>query len=290
MDIGAIFIEEAKDHLDTIEKGLLDLQTTMQDSESVNELFRAAHSVKGGAAMLGFGSIQKIAHRMEDCFKILKENPLPVDHKVESLFLSGFDTLNELIDKIQGPYGLQAEEGDRVVKKAEPIFAELQEHLNHLLDGGPPADDLPVGRDFTPQVVEVLRQMLQAFKQQETTGTRKQLLASCDRLVELAPDVEAWGNFARVCQGAIANPDNPFLTLAPLVIKETKQAAEQLAKGKTEIAPSAPLSELAASFDVLAEVSLPLDVDGALQTLLANFKREQLVKLVKALAAEVKKK
>ncbi|MBC7516036.1 MAG: Hpt domain-containing protein, partial [Alkalinema sp. FL-bin-369] len=42
------FIEEAKDHLNTIEQGLLNLQGTLDDSEMVNEVFRAAHSVKGG--------------------------------------------------------------------------------------------------------------------------------------------------------------------------------------------------------------------------------------------------
>jgi chemosensory pili system protein ChpA (sensor histidine kinase/response regulator) len=47
------FIEEAKDHLNTIEQGVLNLQSTIEDQEMVNELFRAAHSVKGGAAMLG---------------------------------------------------------------------------------------------------------------------------------------------------------------------------------------------------------------------------------------------
>ena len=57
------FIEEAKDHLNTIEQGLLNLQSTVEDPEMVNEVFRAAHSVKGGAAMLGIDSMHKTAHR-----------------------------------------------------------------------------------------------------------------------------------------------------------------------------------------------------------------------------------
>jgi chemotaxis protein histidine kinase CheA len=80
------FIEEAKDHLNTIEQGLLSLQSTMEDTEMVNEVFRAAHSVKGGAAMLGINSIQKTAHRLEDCFKVLKESPVKVDSQLESSF------------------------------------------------------------------------------------------------------------------------------------------------------------------------------------------------------------
>ncbi|MCY7272771.1 MAG: Hpt domain-containing protein, partial [Phormidesmis sp. CAN_BIN44] len=77
------FIEEAKDHLNTIEQGLLNLQGTIADPEMVNEVFRAAHSVKGGAAMLGLSSIQQTSHRLEDFFKILKDTPgIKPDQKV----------------------------------------------------------------------------------------------------------------------------------------------------------------------------------------------------------------
>jgi chemosensory pili system protein ChpA (sensor histidine kinase/response regulator) len=99
------FIEEAKDHLNTIEQGLLNLQSTMEDTEMVNEVFRAAHSVKGGAAMLGFNSIQKTAHRLEDCFKVLKDSPVKVDHQLESLFLQVFDTLQALVEQLKDHLG-----------------------------------------------------------------------------------------------------------------------------------------------------------------------------------------
>ena len=51
------FIEEAKEHLETLERGILDLSAVIEDQERVNEMFRAAHSVKGGAAMLGYSGI-----------------------------------------------------------------------------------------------------------------------------------------------------------------------------------------------------------------------------------------
>lgn len=42
------FIEEAREHLETIEKGILELELAVEDKERINELFRAAHSIKGG--------------------------------------------------------------------------------------------------------------------------------------------------------------------------------------------------------------------------------------------------
>ncbi|MEN9222687.1 MAG: Hpt domain-containing protein, partial [Thermostichus sp. BF3_bins_97] len=62
------FIEEARDHLTTIEQVLLSLRDSMNDPELINVLFRAALSFKGGSAMLGLTSIQRTAHRMEDFF------------------------------------------------------------------------------------------------------------------------------------------------------------------------------------------------------------------------------
>ena len=101
------FIEEAKDHLNTIEQGLLNLQDTLKDPEMVNEIFRAAHSIKGGAAMLGLNSIQRTSHRLEDFFKILKEgSSIQIDQNLESLFLRLFDNLQALLNHLESESGL----------------------------------------------------------------------------------------------------------------------------------------------------------------------------------------
>ncbi|MBU7583417.1 MAG: response regulator [Nostoc sp. TH1S01] len=130
------FIEEARDHLNTIEQGLLNLQSTLNDPEMINEVFRAAHSIKGGAAMLGLSSIQHTAHRLEDCFKVLKEHPVRVDEKLESLFLGVADTLKALLEHLSGPYGLSEEAANTLMSEAEPVFKWLNEHLDLLVQEG----------------------------------------------------------------------------------------------------------------------------------------------------------
>jgi chemosensory pili system protein ChpA (sensor histidine kinase/response regulator) len=126
------FIEESKEHVGTIQQGLLNLPKTLADSEQVNEIFRAAHSIKGGAAMLGLGSIQKTAHRLEDCFKVFKEGPVKVDEKLETLFLRVFETLQEQLEHLSGPAGLPEEVASNIISAAEPVFEELSTHLNSL--------------------------------------------------------------------------------------------------------------------------------------------------------------
>ncbi|MEB3293786.1 MAG: Hpt domain-containing protein [Synechococcales bacterium] len=242
------FIEEAKEHLDTIEKGLLNLQATMADPEEMNCLFRAAHSIKGGAAMLGFDSIQKTGHHLEDYFKLLKENPVKVDAKLEDLFLKGFDSLKALIEVLQSPFGLRPEDGEQALKESEPIFANLGNHLNALIQGGatpPVAAKTAIPTNASAQVNNILKLMLQLFKQGDSPKARQQLVGLCARLAQLDKTSQPWVTLLQVIQRAIANPKTAFSTLAPLVIKELKQASNLLLTGQaSEILPSQALQKL----------------------------------------------
>ncbi|WP_392481523.1 response regulator [Nostoc sp. C110] len=130
------FIEEARDHLNTIEQGLLNLEGTLNDPEMISEVFRAAHSIKGGAAMLGLTSIQHTSHRLEDCFKVLKDNPVQIDQKLESLFLGVSDTLKSLLEHLSGPYGLSEDAANTLMSETEPVFQWLYEHLELLVQQG----------------------------------------------------------------------------------------------------------------------------------------------------------
>ena len=311
------FIEEAKEHLDTLEKGLLDLRTVVKDPERVNEMFRAAHSVKGGAAMLGFASIQKTAHRLEDAFKVLKEHPIKADQKLETLFLQGYDTLKDLIEQLQRPFGLREEEAEKKVQAAEPEFAKLQEYLNRLASGGeaPPVGGQTPDSKFAPQVTEILRQMLQLFKQQDTPASRQQLQALCKRLAQLGAGIKPWHGLIQLSYKAIANPKNSYQILAPLVIKELKVASDQLQHGKaSELSPSPELQKLAASAATTAkpatttakekqkptattkaisaatkQISLPVEPKAAAKAIIQAFDKPQLVQLVKLLAQATRK-
>jgi len=130
------FIEEARDHVNTIEQGLLNLEGTLNDPEMISEVFRAAHSIKGGAAMLGLTSIQHTSHRLEDSFKVLKDHPVKVDQKLESLFLGVSDTLKVLLEHLSGPFGLSEDAANVLMSETEPVFQWLNEHLELLVEQG----------------------------------------------------------------------------------------------------------------------------------------------------------
>jgi chemotaxis protein histidine kinase CheA/CheY-like chemotaxis protein len=277
------FIEEAKDHLNTIEQGLLNLKATIEDPEMVHEVFRAAHSVKGGAAMLGLTSIQHTAHRLEDYFKVLKECPVKIDQKLETLLLRVYDTLGELLEQLQGPFGLTDDKAEEAMASVEPVFTELNQHLGQLVaqaGAQPPEDVNLVGVTapaqsaapkrqlsqvtteesalrfiFQNDVPARLREMLQLFKQADTLDSRQQLQALCRSLAQSGEqlDIPAWCKLLETAEQAIANSDNTYRTLAPVIIKDIKRAQEQVLSGN--------LTDIAASEELLALVPEPLLVD-----------------------------
>jgi chemotaxis protein histidine kinase CheA len=243
------FIEEAKEHLDSIETGLLNLSQTMSDAEEMNQIFRAAHSIKGGAAMLGFNSIQRVSHHFEDAFKILKENPqVNIDRKLEDLFLKGFDGLKALVDQLQSTFGLREEDADQIVQSTEPTFAALGQYLNQLIQAGSaaaPTTQPLAAPNASEQVSKILKVMLQLFKQGDNAKSRQQLIALCTRLMQIAPKNQPWIHLGQTAQRAIANQANAYSQLAPVIIKELKQSSDLLLAGRSgEIIPSTTLQRL----------------------------------------------
>lgn len=284
------FIEEAKEHLDTIEQGLVDLAATMADSERVNELFRAAHSVKGGAAMLGFDGIQKTAHHFEDCFKILKEHPVKIDQRLEDLFLKGFDTLKELIEALQSPFGLREEDAQQAVSEAEPTFRELQAYLSTLISGKSAAPKSASSQTAATQITAVLKAMLQLFKQGDSQKGRQQLVALCNRLIQISSTTPNWVTLLQMAQRAIANPRNTYVTLAPVVIKDLKQASDLLLTGsankitvsvnlKNLVNPPAQSAKSTPAPAAKPQISIPLEPRAAARSLLEAFNKSELIEI-----------
>ena len=269
------FIEEAKEHLVTLEKGILELSSVVEDEERVNELFRAAHSVKGGAAMLGYESIQKISHRLEDAFKILQENSVVIDQKLEALFFEGYDALQDVVERLQSPMGLQEEEGQAVIEEVEPTFKELLEYLNQAAGVAASASVTP---SAAHQVTETLKQMLTLFKQ---SGDRTEIQTLCESLAPLTSD-KSWSALVETASRAIANPQHSYRFLAPVVITELKQGIDALESGQGEpLSPSPGLKQLA---EAKPHFLVPLEPEAAASSIRQAFNKQQLSQIVELIA------
>ena len=135
LEIKLQFLEEAQDYLDTIESVLLGGDRNHIDGTRMDAVLRAAHSVKGGAGMMGFGTLSQLAHRLEDSFKVLKaqRNSLNIDAELESLLLTAVDRLRQVLTLNR--QGTDVDE-QWLAGVGNPVFEELHERL-----GDPVADD-----------------------------------------------------------------------------------------------------------------------------------------------------
>ncbi len=276
------FIEEAKEHLDTIENGLLNLQAVVDDTELMSEVFRAAHSVKGGAAMLGIHSMQHISHRLEDYFKVLREHPVKVDAKIEALFLKIFDALSTLTEELQNSLSLSEELSHQTLQSVEPVFAELQAHLAQLtgaefeseaeLVTAGAASVTAMSQEqtmvaFESDVMEQLRLMLQLFQADvsDAVAARQGLQEVCASLCQLGAQagLTVWQNLVMTVSDAIAESKNALGTLAAITIPALKEARDavledQVSSIKTpqpllNLIPAAPALESMDWFSVFSE-------------------------------------
>ncbi len=98
-----MYIEESLDHLGGIESDLLTIEDGGADIDVdiVNNVFRAAHSIKGGAGFMGLTTIKDLAHHLENVLGLVRtKEMLPDSHKI-SVLLKGFDELKNLLNNIQ---------------------------------------------------------------------------------------------------------------------------------------------------------------------------------------------
>ncbi|MEM6819920.1 MAG: chemotaxis protein CheA [Pseudomonadota bacterium] len=96
-EITEVFIEESLEGLDIMEHGLLNLDIGAADPETMNAIFRAAHSIKGGGATFGFTEISEFAHDLETLLDEMRQGERPVTREGVDLTLQSVDCLRAMI-------------------------------------------------------------------------------------------------------------------------------------------------------------------------------------------------
>lgn len=96
------FVTESREHLDNIEQGVLVLEQQPADAETLNTVFRAFHTFKGGAGFLNLLPINRLAHVLESLLDLGRQGKLLINPPVIELILRGRDVLKQFLDEIEG--------------------------------------------------------------------------------------------------------------------------------------------------------------------------------------------
>jgi chemotaxis protein histidine kinase CheA/CheY-like chemotaxis protein len=260
--ITGFFILEAQEHNETLSNGIAELAKTLADYDTTHECYRAAHSIKGGAAMLDLESIRKTAHRLEDYFKFLRDNPTSSNPHLEKVFQTILKALQEQLTLLENSptLTLSEAEAEPIMAKIEPIFATMMPYLEKLAKGESAAApevavEAALPANFAKEVLSGLRDMLQILKQPEHSGQRQQLVSQVRQMQKLGGQITSWHNLLDHAIAAIQNQANSNKTLASIVIKEIKQAQELVVANRAaEIVSSPQLQALLPELDTKEEV------------------------------------
>ncbi len=98
----ALFVEEAREHLSALEGELLSIDIAAPGAEALNAVFRAAHSIKGGAATFGLNDVIGLAHVMESLLDQMRRGERPLNQQAVDVLLQAADVLRDQIDATQG--------------------------------------------------------------------------------------------------------------------------------------------------------------------------------------------
>ena len=240
------FLDEAEEYFDLMESNLLGLANTEIDSQQIDLVLRSAHSIKGGAAMMGFNILSQVAHRLEDFLKILRVRYVAsqITLEVETLLLQSVDRLREISQLNR--------QGDGVTEailsnRTQPIFDRLKEHLGEL----EAADEdalMSQDEDVDPALLifeEGVDGVLDRFESQLQQLGIEQL---AQEIAETAEELIAFGNmanlepFIELCESireqAVSRSEREITTLADEALKTWKRSHALVLRGSIEKLPS----------------------------------------------------
>ena len=127
-----VFFEESLEGLDIMEKGLLGIDPQQPDAETINSIFRAAHSIKGGSGTFGFTAVTNFTHVLETLQDEIRANQRGMDQAIVDLFLQAVDCLRTMMQQLQAHEAVDTQQADALQRQFEAILAATpDQHSAH---------------------------------------------------------------------------------------------------------------------------------------------------------------
>lgn len=261
------FLDEAQEYLNTLESRVMGLAEGF-GRETINEALRAAHSIKGGAGLMGLPTLSKLAHRLEDGLKVLKirRGKITVDIQLEQQLLVAIDCMGQVVhqnrqhikwgDDSPGPV-----DWAWLQQHVEPIFAKLHERL-----GEPAEEDFQAvfAADNSGNIIALLfqsevagcLQRLESLMAEHDPCLREEVVILAQELGGLGEmlQIETYTQLCRSieAQMTIAD-DHEVVPLSRAALLIWKQAQDSVLRGNLAAIPREFLGRQATLLDARCE-------------------------------------
>lgn len=121
-----IFIDESEEHLRTLSDCIMVLEKEPDNKDTINEVFRAAHSLKGMAGTMGFKRMQHLTHDMENVFQEVRSDHIKVTSGMIDLLFKCLDALEGYVDNIKSTSDEGTEDNEVIIKELNDFIAKTE--------------------------------------------------------------------------------------------------------------------------------------------------------------------
>jgi two-component system chemotaxis sensor kinase CheA len=119
------YILDSKEHILALNKALLNLEKDPQDKDSINRIFRAAHTLKGNSATMGFLDITNLAHATENIFEGVREGKLVITESIIDTLFETLDSIESMVESAST--GGSSKASSKILKKLNSINSGIEE-------------------------------------------------------------------------------------------------------------------------------------------------------------------
>lgn len=118
-----IFIDETGEHIQTLSDCIMELEKEPENMDTINEIFRAAHSLKGMAGTMGFKRMQHLTHDMENVFQEVRSDKIKVNSSMIDLLFKCLDAIEGYLTNIKESSDEGTEENEFIIKELNDFIA-----------------------------------------------------------------------------------------------------------------------------------------------------------------------
>lgn len=119
-----IFIDETSEHLQSLSDCIMTLEKEPDNTDTINEVFRAAHSLKGMAGTMGFKRMQHLTHDMEDVFQEVRGARIKVTSKMIDILFECLDALDKYLENVKETSDEGTEDNEAIIKELNDFIAQ----------------------------------------------------------------------------------------------------------------------------------------------------------------------
>lgn len=119
-----LFIDETKEHLQSLNEHILELEKEPENADTINEIFRAAHTLKGMAGTMGYTRMQRLTHDLENVFQEIRNGNMKATAKLIDILFRGLDALEGYLEIISTTGGEGTEDNEDIIKDLDELTKE----------------------------------------------------------------------------------------------------------------------------------------------------------------------